>query len=185
MRLKTLIVSPSCQERSWLRQILAKIEAIEIIGETTSGREAFKLAQAISYDLLLIDIDLEDMSGLDVIKSLIKKDSTPLVIFLASDETYAAQAFTLDAVDYLPKPIIKERLLDAIERAQHWGRVLRKKEANTEKISIPSQAFNENELFEVLEKSWQRDREKTIIIQKLPVEKGSRRIENTLLILTK
>jgi DNA-binding LytR/AlgR family response regulator len=176
MSFKTLIVSSFCQERADLRKVLNKIDMIEIIGETVSGKEAFKLTQAIPYDLLFVDIDLEDMSGLDLIKSLTNTGFSALVIFLANDERYAAEAFTSDAVDYLIKPIEEKRLLNAIDRAVRWGRVLKKKEAHTEKISIPAQAFNENDLFEALEKSWQKNKRVMPSIQKLPVEKGTRRI---------
>ena len=86
MRVKTLIVSASCQERTFLRKVLDKRDDIEIIGEAVSAREAFKLIRAIPYDLLFIDIDLEDISGLDLAKSLINSGFSILIIFLAKDE---------------------------------------------------------------------------------------------------
>ena len=176
MRVKTLIVSVSCEERIFLRKVLDKRDDIEIVGETVSGREAFKLIRAIPYDLLFIDIDLEDISGLELAKSLINSGFSILIIFLAKDEGCAAEAFTLDAVDYLIKPLEELRLLNAIDRALRWERVLKKKNAYAEKISIPAQAFNENELFQALEKSWHRNYQEMPSIQKLPVEKGTRRI---------
>ncbi|CAD7782896.1 MAG: Transcriptional regulatory protein BtsR [Candidatus Methanoperedenaceae archaeon GB50] len=127
MRVKTLIVSASCQERTFLRKVLDKRDDIEIIGETVSAREAFKLIRAIPYDLLFIDIDLEDISGLELAKSLANSDFPVLIIFLAKDEGCAAEAFTLDAVDYLIKPIEEVRLLNAVDRAIRWERVLKKR----------------------------------------------------------
>ena len=177
MSLKTLIVSASCEERARIRKYLSDLSTVQIVGETPVAKEAIQLIKAISYDLLLTDVTLADMNGLEFAKSLTRAGYVFLLIFLADNENYAAEAFTLDAVDYLIKPVEKSRLIAAIERAQRWERILRKKEGEgREKISIPPQAFDENELFAALKRSWQREKRETPLIQKLPVEKGGRHI---------
>jgi len=177
MSLKTLIIVRDCQERAQLRKFLHETNTVDLVGETPSGKEAFQLIQVFPYELLLVDIELDEMSGLDFVKGLLKTGFMPLIIFLAKEEAHAAEAFNLDAVDYLVKPIDKTRLLNAIHRAKRWEKLIKEKATRGgEKISIPSQAFDEAKLFEALEKSWHRDKPELLSIQKLPVEKGGKHI---------
>ena len=176
MGLKTLIISANCRERARIREYLKELDSIQILGETPLAKEAMQLMKAIAYDLLLTDVNLADMSGIEFAKIVIKAGFSSLIIFLAEGEEYAAKAFSVDAVDYLIKPVDKQRLIAAIEKAQRWERVLRRKEEGMERISIPPQAFDENELFIALEKSWQREKREVPVIQRLPVEKGGRHL---------
>ena len=177
MILKTLLVLLNCQERAQLRNLLDEVKSVMVIGETPSGKEAFQLIRALPYELVFVDMELQDMNGPELVKLLSKAGMFPLVIFLSEKETDAAEAFNLEAADFLLKPIEKDRLLKAIERAKRLGKLMRIKEgADREKISIPPQAFDEAELLEALGRSWRREREEFISIQKLPVEKGGKHI---------
>ncbi len=177
MELKTLIIMANCQERAQLRKLLENAENIVVIGETPSGKEAFRLVRAVPYDLLFVDMTLEDMSGPMFVKLISKMGFAPLIVFLSEKETDAAEAFELEAADFLLKPLAKERLVKAIERVQRLGKLIKTREGeDREKISIPPQAFDESELLDALGRTWRKDHTELICIQKLPVEKGGRHI---------
>ena len=76
--------------------------------------------QEIQPDFLLLDIDMPGLSGLSLVKSLAKK---PYVIFISSHSNFAAEAFEVDAIDFIKKPISQDRLLRAVEKVRHLVKV--------------------------------------------------------------
>ena len=113
--MRTYIVEDEKPALQRLQNMLTEIPEIDIIGSTASGREAIVEIDTLQPELLLLDIHLSDMSGLDVLQLI---TSTPAVIFTTAYNQYAVQAFELRAVDYLLKPFSRERLQEAISRVR-------------------------------------------------------------------
>ena len=113
--MRTLIVDDEAPARERLRRMLAEIESVEIIGEAEDGVRAVEMIEALSPDLVLLDIQMPGLDGFGVIEAL--ADPPPIVFVTAYDE-YAIRAFEVNALDYLLKPFSRERLEKAIRRAQ-------------------------------------------------------------------
>lgn len=117
MALRTLIVDdePLAVER--IQVICAQIESINVIGTASDGAAALRLADALSPDLILLDMTMPELDGLGVARELARQDNPPAVIFVTAHDDFAVEAFDLDAIDYVLKPVASDRLSRAIERA--------------------------------------------------------------------
>jgi DNA-binding LytR/AlgR family response regulator len=116
--MRVLIVDDEAAAR---RRIAALVEEIgdagvEIVGEASSGVEALELARARRPDVLLLDISMPEVDGFDVARHL--PDPRPLIIFQTAYHEYALEAFDHDALDYVVKPVKRERLAQALDRAR-------------------------------------------------------------------
>jgi two-component system LytT family response regulator len=100
MKIRTLLVDDEEHSITRLRQLCTAHADIRIVGEAQSGAEAIALLRTLAPDLVLLDVHLGAMSGLDVLAAL-EAGEAPAVIFMTAYETYAAAAFERDAVDYL------------------------------------------------------------------------------------
>lgn len=116
MKLKTLIVDDEHAARKELRHYLEKCDALEIIGEATNAVEAQQLITALQYDLLFLDINLPGGSAFKLIEKLCDQQRKPWIVFVTAHENFAADAFGVDAVDYVLKPIDPLRLKKAIQK---------------------------------------------------------------------
>lgn len=119
--LRTLIVDdePLAVER--MQVICAQLPAIAVVGTANDGGAALRLADALSPDLLLLDMTMPEMDGLAVARKLAGREAPPSVIFVTAHDDFAVEAFDLDAVDYVLKPVTPERLERAIARAVARG----------------------------------------------------------------
>lgn len=115
--LRTLIVDdePLAVER--MEVICARIDRVELVGTASDGAAALRLVEALSPDLLLLDMTMPELDGLSVARALGRSEARPAVVFVTAHENFAVEAFDLDAVDYVLKPVTPERLERAIERA--------------------------------------------------------------------
>ncbi len=116
-KLRLLIVDDEPLIRIGIRNAASRVEDIEILGECCSGTEAIHAISTHRPDLVLLDIQMPDCSGLDVIRA-IGTEQMPPVIFITAYDEYAVKAFELNAVDYLLKPFDEERLHESIDRAR-------------------------------------------------------------------
>ena len=112
-----LIIDDNPMARVVLQHLLQDIEGVKIMGECASAIEAYNLLQQESVDLLLLDVEMPGMSGLELIQSL---RTQPIVILVTSKEQYAVEGYNLQVADYLLKPITYPRLLLAIQRARRF-----------------------------------------------------------------
>lgn len=103
--------------RDLLEDCASKI-SLEIVGEAANGRAALDLLEEKEVDLVLLDIRMPEMDGLELAQHLRKLPDPPAVIFTTAYDSYALRAFDLHAVDYLLKPIRLGRLFDALSRAR-------------------------------------------------------------------
>lgn len=118
MRIKALIVDDEHPARMELRYLLSKHECIEVIGEATNSIDAWKLINAVDYDVLFLDIELPGMSGMELAARLRQLPNAPRVVFVTAFQEHAYKAFGLKTVDYLLKPISDSRLRDTVARIQ-------------------------------------------------------------------
>ncbi len=112
--MRILIVDDERPARARLRRMLAQEAGIEAVEEAADGIEALQLAAAFAPDALLLDIEMPELSGIDVAASL--PAPAPLVVFVTAYDEYALRAFDAEAVDYLLKPFDQARLHRALER---------------------------------------------------------------------
>jgi DNA-binding LytR/AlgR family response regulator len=118
MAVRTLLVDDEASARSRLRKLLAAFPEISIIGEAKDGIEAVSLIQEMSPNLVLLDVQMPGLNGFEVLSSLPGGTPWPLVIFATAFNQYALDAFEANAVGYLLKPVNRDKLRNAIERAQ-------------------------------------------------------------------
>jgi two-component system response regulator AlgR len=116
--MKILIVDDEPLARSRLRDLLDDIGGHQVAGEAANGREAIELVQQLHPDVVLLDIHMPEMSGLEVAIHLNRMDKAPPVIFTTAYSEHALAAFDANAVDYLLKPIRAARLEQALAKAQ-------------------------------------------------------------------
>jgi len=116
-KIRTLIVDDEPLARQNLRALLKDDSDIEIIAECGSGHEAVRVIQTKSPDLLFLDIQMPEMSGFDVLKS-IDTERIPAIIFVTAFDQYALKAFDAHALDYLLKPFADARFEQALRRAK-------------------------------------------------------------------
>lgn len=110
---KALVVDDERPARSRLVKMLQDFPEIEIVGEAASGIEALKMVQLHSPDILFLDIEMPALSGIEVASSV---NDPVKIIFVTAYDQYAVKAFEVNALDYLMKPIEKERLKSAIDK---------------------------------------------------------------------
>jgi len=119
--LRVVIVDDEAPARSRIRDLLedcASSFPIELAGEAASGRELLELLEEAPADVVLLDIRMPEMDGLEVAQHLLKLPEPPSVIFTTAYNDHALKAFELHAVDYLLKPIRLRRLHDALTRVR-------------------------------------------------------------------
>lgn len=115
--LRTLIVDdePLAVER--MQVICSKLPELTVVGTASDGAAALRLVDALSPDLMLLDMTMPEVDGLSVARKLTEFEQRPAVIFVTAHDDFAVEAFDLDAVDYVLKPVASDRLERAITRA--------------------------------------------------------------------
>lgn len=119
--MKALVVDDEPLARERMRALLADIDGIEVVGEAGNGREALDAVAELQPDLLLLDIRMPLMDGLEAARHLGELETPPAIIFCSAYEDHALQAFEANAVDYLVKPVRGDRLQAAVARARRWN----------------------------------------------------------------
>ena len=115
--LKILIADDEAPARNRMRDLLGDIEHIEIVAEAKNGKEAMEMAESSKPDVMLLDIRMPVMDGIETAQHAQKLTHKPHIIFTTAFDAYAIKAFDLNAIDYLLKPIRQERLQTAINKA--------------------------------------------------------------------
>jgi len=119
--LRVLIVDDEAPARARLRDLLSDCALklpLAIAGEAADGREALALLPDCEADVVLLDIRMPEMDGMEVAQHVLKLDDPPAVIFTTAYDAYALKAFEVQAVDYLLKPIRLGRLYEALSRVR-------------------------------------------------------------------
>lgn len=113
--MRVLIVDDEKPARDLLRELVGEIDGVEVAGEAANGFDAVRRAEELAPDLLLLDIRMPKLSGFEVLELL--GDRFPAIFVTAHDDR-ALEAFEVQAVDYVLKPVSAERLRAALERAR-------------------------------------------------------------------
>src|SRR5882672_8968869 len=122
MSLRVLIVDDEPPARERLRSMLAVAGGFEVAGEAGNGEQALNLVDSLQPDIVLLDVRMPGVDGLEVARQLATNPEPPAVIFTTAFDEYAMQAFESEAVAYLLKPIRAEKLRSALAKA---GRLTR------------------------------------------------------------
>jgi two-component system response regulator AlgR len=119
--LKVVLVDDEAPARSRLKELIADCTPLvpaKVVGEAANGREALDLLASVAADLVLVDIRMPQMSGIEFARHAQLLASPPAIIFVTAYDEYAIKAFELRALDYLLKPVRRARLSAALERAR-------------------------------------------------------------------
>ncbi len=116
--MKVLIVDDEAPARARLRRLVEELEGVEVVGEATDGRTALEAQQTLQPDVMLLDIRMPGMDGMEAARKLAGLPNPPTVIFTTAYSEHALEAFEAEAIDYLVKPVRKERLAQALQRVQ-------------------------------------------------------------------
>jgi len=127
MKLRVLIVDDEPLARRRMATMLAQMANVEMVGEAEDGDVALALIDERRPDVVLLDIQMPGRNGFELMAAL-KGPQVPVVIFVTAFNRYAVQAFEVSAVDYLLKPLVFERVREALDRARA---VLRNRDAGT------------------------------------------------------
>ena len=111
--IRAVLVDDVEMMRITLKKVLEQFPHIELVGEASSFDQAKDVINNLQPDLLLLDIDLNGLTSIDLLGEI---NCTPKIIFITSHENFAVKAFELNAVDYILKPISASRISKAIER---------------------------------------------------------------------
>jgi len=114
--LRTLIVDDEPLAIERMQVLCTEIDRLSVIGTASDGEAALRLADKLAPDLVLLDMTMPGMDGLAVARELGRGSEPPAVIFVTAHEDFAVEAFDLDAIDYVLKPVGRERLERAVDR---------------------------------------------------------------------
>jgi DNA-binding LytR/AlgR family response regulator len=133
LKMVCLIVDDNKIARSVLLQLSSRIKDLTIAGECSDAVEAYEFLRANPVDILLLDIEMPGMTGLELVRNL--GDQRPLIIFTTAKRDYAVEAFDLNVADYIVKPVTPARFIQAMEKARE---IL---ESNKEEIKWTNDEF--------------------------------------------
>ncbi|NNC73743.1 MAG: response regulator transcription factor [Sphingomonadaceae bacterium] len=114
--LRTLLVDDEPLAIERMQILCAEIPGIDLIGTAQDGEAALRLVEALQPELLLLDIAMPGMDGMEVARALEKMTLSPAIIFVTAFDQFAVEAFDVAAIDYLLKPVARDRLEKALER---------------------------------------------------------------------
>jgi two-component system LytT family response regulator len=116
-RVRVITVDDEPLARERVSALVRASHDLELVAEASNGIEALDLISTLEPDLVLIDVEMPELSGFGVIAAL-DAARVPGVVFITAYEQYALQAFEVDAIDYLHKPVTRQRFQAAVERAK-------------------------------------------------------------------
>jgi two-component system response regulator AlgR len=140
--LKILIADDEPLAAERLQMLLARIEGVHLVGTAHDGESAVRMAEALEPNLVLLDIAMPGLDGIEVARALSRSGESPAVVFVTAFDQFAVAAFDVAAIDYLMKPVDGERLARSIERARAYL-VARANRAPDEAPAAPSSPWLE------------------------------------------
>ena len=128
-RMRVVIADDEPRARQFLEKLLSEHDHIEVVGVAKGGGEALALIARHKPDAAFLDIHMPDLSGLEVARHL-KGDDSPIVVFVTAHDEHAVEAFELAALDYVLKPIRRERLGETVARVTREAEVGARRSGN-------------------------------------------------------
>jgi two-component system response regulator AlgR len=136
--LRVFIADDEAPARARLRELLADVRgeiATSVAGEAANGLEVIERLPASGAQVLLLDIQMPGMAGIEVARHLGRLEHAPAIVFVTAHDRHAVEAFELNALDYLMKPVRAARLAAALKKAQAAGPVARERLESAAKLS--------------------------------------------------
>lgn len=134
--LRAMIVDDEAPARSELRYLLEQTGRVESIVEASSVREAIERLIEDRSDVMFLDISMPKTNGMQLAEALHKYKNPPAIVFVTAYSEYAVDAFNVDAVDYLMKPVELDRLNQALDKVQGSNKPAEQHKAYTERIPV-------------------------------------------------
>ena len=163
MKLRIVIADDERPARAFLRNLLVDFEDVEIVGEAENGAEAVELIEKTRPDLALLDLNMPEVGGLEAVK-MIRKNILPLIAFVTAYDEFAVQAFEVNAVDYLLKPVERARLRETLNRANERLETADFREKESLNLQAAAATIEETEKREFLERIPIRLRDEIILL---------------------
>lgn len=135
--MKALVIDDERLARKELLTLLEAHPSIEVVGEAMNADEAEKMIEELNPDLLFLDIQMPGRTGFQLLESL---DSAPMVVFTTAYDQHALKAFEVNALDYLLKPIVAERLSEAIHKVMEKEKA-KAGRSGEKKLGLEDQVF--------------------------------------------
>lgn len=113
---RVLIADDEPRARQFLEKLLGEHENVDVVGSARGGAEALQLAERYKPEAAFLDIHMPDLSGLEVARQFGRLEQAPIVVFVTAYDRYAVEAFEVAALDYVLKPLKRERLAETVNR---------------------------------------------------------------------
>ncbi len=156
--MRVLVVEDEGAARRRVESIIGENSSLQLVGSASSGARAIELINSVRADLLLMDIQLKDMTAFEVLNN-VERNYAGNIIFITAYNNFAIKAFEVFALDYVLKPFTKERLLQAINRCRNAGKSIKSEAyAVLESLHFPDKVCipegRTSHLFEMDEIEW-------------------------------
>jgi DNA-binding LytR/AlgR family response regulator len=116
--LRTIVVDDEQLAREELCFLIGQLADVDVVGQAGNGIEALRVVEEQSPDLVMLDVQMPGLSGFEVARRLLRAGIEAQFIFVTAYDQHAIEAFEVNAVDYLLKPVEAERLATAVDRAR-------------------------------------------------------------------
>lgn len=116
--LRVLVIDDEQLARDELCFLLGQIDGVEIIGQAADGVEALRKAGELQPDLMFLDVQMPGLTGFEVARRMVEADILPQLVFVTAYDQYAIEAFAVNALDYVLKPVDADRLQQTLERVR-------------------------------------------------------------------
>lgn len=163
-KLRVVIADDERPARSYLAALLRGFEDVDLIGEAENGADALELIESVRPDLAFLDLQMPPPDGLTVVR-LLKKNRMPLIAFVTAYDEFAVQAFEVNAIDYLLKPVESKRLRETINRAQERLEDTDWRTDNATRLRSALSQYEETARPPLLERIPVRHREEILLLQ--------------------
>ena len=131
--MRCLIVDDNQLARMVMKQLVSQVQILELVAECSDAMQAYNYLNNGQVDLLFLDIEMPGMTGIELTKKLGNKK--PLIIFTTAKTDYAVEAFELNVIDYIVKPVALARFLQAVEKAKETL------DSNKQEVKIEAKEF--------------------------------------------
>jgi two-component system LytT family response regulator len=161
--LKVIVADDERPARRFLTGLVKAADHVVLLGEAATGQEAVELIEKVRPDLALLDLQMPEMGGLEVVRHL-DAETLPLIAFVTAFDDYAVEAFELNAIDYLLKPVQKERLEATLARARERFQTPEPATVRAEALATAAKAYQQAARRQYAERIPVRRRDEVIIV---------------------
>jgi two-component system LytT family response regulator len=161
--LRVLVADDERPARRFLTGLIKSIADVQLVGEAESGEEAIAMIESKEPHLALLDLQMPEMGGLDVARR-VSGSPLPLVAFVTAFDDYAVEAFELNAIDYLLKPVQKARLIATFDRARARLKNPEPPEERAATLNAAALAYRQASRRQYLERIPVRRRDEVVIL---------------------